>query len=98
MFKLITKMLSRVIKPLYVIPIKRLTPHQLIVVRDKRLQNSVTRKSTGINIVDASYYVGKSIMLFTLFYCSMNWYHFKTTREDIEKYKDGEDGKNEKDK
>ena len=31
-----------------------------------------------------SYFVGKGIILFTMFYCSMNWWHYKRMREDIE--------------
>jgi hypothetical protein len=37
------------------------------------------------NPLDVSYYVGKSIILFTLFYCGMNWYHYKELREENEK-------------
>lgn len=83
-------MLSKVIKP--IIPIKRIAPHKLIVIRDKRLQNKIIPRSIGI---DTSYYVGKSIILFTLFYCSMNWFYYRNTRQDFENYEDNdnEDGK-----
>lgn len=36
-------------------------------------------------IEEVSYYVGKGIILFTMFYCTMNWYHYKTLREKHEK-------------
>lgn len=28
-----------------------------------------------------SYFVGKSVILFTMFYCSLNWWFYKTERE-----------------
>ena len=33
-------------------------------------------------LLETSYYVGKSIMLFTMFYCGMNWYHYRSLNED----------------
>lgn len=36
-------------------------------------------------LLDASYLVGKGIILFTMFYCSLNWLHYKRMREDQEK-------------
>lgn len=35
----------------------------------------------------ASYFVGKGIVLFTMFYCTMNWWHYRRLREDEEKKK-----------
>ena len=80
-------MLSRVVKPLSTIRARNFTPHQLVIVRDKRPKRIVTPKSLGI---DMTYYVGKSIVLFTIFYCSMNWFYYRNTRKDIEKYEDDE--------
>jgi hypothetical protein len=37
-----------------------------------------------ISIVDASYYAGKSIILFAMFYCSMNWVYYRNMRKDME--------------
>lgn len=46
---------------------------------------SRTYKPNAINDVsDISYYVGKSIILFTLFYTSLNYFHYKQIRKDHE--------------
>jgi hypothetical protein len=37
---------------------------------------------------DNSYLFGKSIILFTMFYCSMQWYTYRSIRKEIEKKKD----------
>ena len=34
---------------------------------------------------EQTYYVGKGIILFTMFYCSMNWWYYKNLREKIER-------------
>lgn len=36
------------------------------------------------DIVETSYYIGKGITLFTMFYCTMNWWMYKRAREDQE--------------
>lgn len=33
------------------------------------------------------YYTGKSIILFTMFYCSLQWMHYRRMRIDVEKQK-----------
>lgn len=43
---------------------------------------------------ESSYFVGKSIVLFTLFYCSMNWWHYRSLRKEF----DDEDEDKDKDK
>lgn len=35
-------------------------------------------------LANSSYYVSKGIILFTLFYCSMNWWHYRSLREELE--------------
>ena len=37
--------------------------------------------------MEVSYFVGKSIILFTMFYSGLNWLHYKKVREDNEKKK-----------
>ncbi len=39
-------------------------------------------------LVDASYFVGKGIILYTMFYCSLNWLFYKRLRESQEKRDD----------
>ena len=41
---------------------------------------------------DITYYVGKSVILFTMFYSSLNWLHYRRLRKDMEDKND----KNEK--
>lgn len=31
-----------------------------------------------------SYFAGKSIILFTMFYCTLNWAHYRQIRKDLE--------------
>ncbi len=38
-------------------------------------------KASLQDIQTATYFVGKSIILFTMFYCSLNWWFYKTERE-----------------
>lgn len=40
------------------------------------------------HIVDASYIVGKSIILFTFFYTSLNWFMYRKIRKDNEEDND----------
>ncbi len=47
--------------------------------REKLTMRKVITKS-----FDMTYYFGKSIILFTLFYCSMNWRYYRGTRKDLE--------------
>lgn len=47
---------------------------------------------------ESSYFVGKSIILFTMFYCSMNWWHYKSLRQELEDAKDKEKEKDNKNK
>jgi len=44
-------------------------------------------KRPAVDSVDSTttYYVGKSIILFTLFYTSMNWMYFRGIRKEIER-------------
>lgn len=35
-------------------------------------------------VVAASYYVGRSVVLFTMFYCSLNWWTYRRARLDAE--------------
>lgn len=36
------------------------------------------------NVEVMSYFAGKSIILFTMFYCSMNWLHYRNLRKSYE--------------
>ncbi len=42
----------------------------------------VITRTPDVNTV--SYYVGKSIILFTMFYCTLNWAHYRRLRKDNE--------------
>lgn len=50
---------------------------------------TVKTKSLELDTLNTTtYYIGKSIILFTMFYCTMNWWHYKKIREDSENKKD----------
>lgn len=61
-------------------------PNRIVkMVRMVRMERMERMEKMKSNPLDVSYYVGKSIILFTLFYCGMNWYHYKELREENEK-------------
>lgn len=39
------------------------------------------------NVATSGYYVAKGIILYTLFYCTMNWWHYKRERKTLESSK-----------
>jgi hypothetical protein len=52
-------------------PLMRKPPRELVKVR-------------AMNIEDTSYYIGKSIILFTMFYCTLNWSFYRDLRKRME--------------
>lgn len=42
------------------------------------------------------YFVSKGVILFTMFYCSMNWWHYRRMRDDFEKERCDAEKKNKK--
>lgn len=63
---------------------------QYYVRHDIRAQMSPDQ----MQIIDASSYIGRSLTLFTMFFCGMNWVYYK----EINKKLDSEDEKDPKDK
>lgn len=53
----------------------------------KPLRTLTVPRASGIDWEFSSYIVGKGIILFTLYYCTMNWWYYRRTAEDIEKKK-----------
>ena len=45
----------------------------------------IVPRASGIDWEFSSYIVGKGIVLFTLFYCSMNWWFYRHERKDKNK-------------
>ena len=43
------------------------------------------QRASGIDWEFSSYIVGKGVILFTLYYCTMNWWFYRRTREDDKK-------------
>lgn len=39
---------------------------------------------SSISIVDMSHYLGEGIILYTMFFCSLNYFMYKQMREDME--------------
>ena len=42
-------------------------------------------RASGIDWEFSSYIIGKGIILFTLYYCTTNWWYYRRYREDMEK-------------
>lgn len=53
-----------------------------------------TRAFIWTDPVTTSYFVGKGIILYTMFYCTMNWWFYKRTREDLENDENDKDDQN----
>lgn len=48
--------------------------------RPTRSPLRITPRAMG-GLEQVSYYVGKSIVLFTMFYCGLNWLHYRDLRK-----------------
>lgn len=48
----------------------------------------------GLNT--STYFIGKGIILFTMFYCSMNWAYYRGMRKDLEKENEKKNEKKDK--
>lgn len=44
----------------------------------------ISPKATPLDVTEISYFVGKGIILFTLYYCSLNWMHYRRVRKEAE--------------
>lgn len=47
-------------------------------------KNNVVTKMSVTDIEYTSYLVGKSIILFTMFYCTLNWWHYRRLNKELE--------------
>lgn len=56
--------------------IKPIIPPKPIITRQV-----ITR---AYDISTISYFIGKGIILFTMFYCTLNWAHYRQLRKDYE--------------
>lgn len=45
------------------------------------------------DIETISYFVGKSVILFTMFYCTLNWHYYRTQRKQQEKHDNKDNNK-----
>ena len=59
-------------------------------VTSNRRTKVITNAINFYDFNEVSYYVGKSIILFTMFYCGLNWMHYR----DLRKKNDRNDDKN----
>lgn len=71
------------------------------LVGSSRKKHIVPRAVTWVDSVEwGSYFVGKGIILFTMFYCSLNWLHYRNLRKSLEEEdasgKDKEGGKDDR--
>jgi hypothetical protein len=51
----------------------------------ERVKTQITPITVDLETIN--YFVGKGIILFTMFYCSMNWFMYKRIREKTEETK-----------
>ena len=71
------------------VPRPRPWPPRKYLVETRDSLSFVSNVATDLHVLDAgTYIVGQGIVLFTMFYCSMNWLYYKRMREDIEKNSD----------
>ena len=76
---------------------RNFTAKRQIYLRTQNLCTHVKAyHDSGISLVDASYYLGKGIILYTMFYCGLNYFMYKSMREEYEKENDDADSKTNK--
>lgn len=51
-----------------------------VFIVNRPSKRNVVTKAMIPDISVSSYYIGKGIILFTMFYCSMNWLHYRNLR------------------
>lgn len=51
-----------------------------VFILNRPSKRNVVTKAMIPDISVSSYYIGKGIILFTMFYCSMNWLHYRNLR------------------
>lgn len=65
------------------VPIVRHKRFDSVQPRDVKTQDALMD-----SLVTSSYFVGKGIILFTMFYCTLNWAHYRSIRKELEKEDD----------
>jgi hypothetical protein len=71
------------------------------IVHMHNIQNENAKRDVKVHIslhdIDtSSYLIGKSIVLFTMFYCGLNWFHYKQLREEMEEANNANEKDNKK--
>jgi hypothetical protein len=64
-------------------------PRPRIILHQNKTRNvQITTRVNLLNSVNdfatSMHYVAKGVIIFTMFYSTMNWYYYKKMREDIE--------------
>lgn len=73
------KTISRVRSPsFYPVTVKRPVPSRQVVVV-KKTQRNANELLKGM--AESSYWVGKEIVLFTIFYCTLQWNYYRSLRK-----------------
>jgi len=71
-------------------------------VRPRVRERNVAPRATWVHVAEtSSYIIGKGIILFTMFYCTMNWWRYRREREEAEEAEAAEaaeDAQKKKDK
>lgn len=70
-------------------------PLTINIKHHERFNNTSTLRSSVWETANTvSYFVGKSVILFTMFYCTLNWAHYRNLRKRMDDTND--DGENKK--
>lgn len=63
-------------------------PRRAVPRPQQRIRHMTPRPSLledANNFASSMYYVSKGVILFTMFYCSMNYFYYRRQREEMEK-------------
>ena len=91
-----TRVLTRNVPKIYTsrIGYRPAFTQRFIYMKD-RITTSKSKVVTKMSVADieyASYLVGKSIILFTMFYCTLNWWHYRQINKQIADEEKNENG------
>lgn len=68
--------------------VQRLPQHSLVCKKyfiSSQLKRANITTKAGLNVMDVTSLIGHSITYFTMFYCGLNWYYYRTIRKEQEK-------------
>lgn len=73
---------------------KSITPRRVQLQKAPIATRKQVINHSQLSLNDMTYFMGKSIILYTMFYCTLNWAFYRNVRKDIESHE--EENKNKK--